>query len=76
MLFRLTGDERVTERCATDGCGQQPMYRFESGDVGSYYCGACADIMREMAEEERHQEEMRELERQAMEEHFAKHPHG
>lgn len=34
------------------------------------------DWLQEERERERHEHEMQELERIAMEEHFAKHPHG
>jgi|GEM_PF-4235654 len=39
-------------------------------------CGRCEDIFREAYEKQRHEEEMHELERIAMEEHFTLHPHG
>lgn len=40
MWFRLEGDERLG-RCATDGCGGQPIYRCEYKGVGSNYCSGC-----------------------------------
>lgn len=39
-------------------------------------CLACEEMQRQAWEEERHQEEMRELENREMEEHFRRHPHG
>jgi hypothetical protein len=33
----------MNRHCASEGCGQQPTERFESGDVGSDYCAECAD---------------------------------
>lgn len=39
--FALTGDERITKRCATDDCGGQPTWRMEAGGVGSDYCSGC-----------------------------------
>jgi hypothetical protein len=32
----------ITERCATEGCGQTPSMRLEINDTGSYYCEPCA----------------------------------
>lgn len=40
MWFALKGDERLG-RCATEGCGGQPIYRLEAGGVGSNYCSGC-----------------------------------
>lgn len=40
MWFDLKGDERLG-RCATQGCGQQPIYRFEIGGTGSNFCSGC-----------------------------------
>lgn len=40
--FELTGDERITQRCATARCGGQPTLRLESGGTGSNYCSGCA----------------------------------
>lgn len=39
-------------------------------------CLACEEIRHEEMEQERHDEECRELERLEMEEHFRNHPHG
>lgn len=41
-VFEMHGDERLTEHCATEGCGGQVMYRQEAGGVGAYYCSGCA----------------------------------
>lgn len=38
--FPLKGDERLG-RCATQGCGGQPIWRFEGGGIGSNYCSGC-----------------------------------
>jgi len=40
MWFELNGDERLG-RCATEGCGGQPIYRLEADGVGSNYCSWC-----------------------------------
>lgn len=32
----------ITERCASEGCGQTPSMRLEINDTGSYYCEPCA----------------------------------
>jgi hypothetical protein len=37
-IERLSADEP----CATDGCGNMAVFRFESGGVGSAYCDTCA----------------------------------
>lgn len=34
--------------CATDGCGKQAIFYYESGDVGSVYCGDCGLAMLDM----------------------------
>ena len=41
MWFELQGDERITERCASDGCGGQPTWRLEKDGCGSDYCSGC-----------------------------------
>lgn len=41
--FKLTGDERITQRCATLGCGGQPTWRLEAEGVGSNYCSGCRE---------------------------------
>lgn len=41
MWFELTGDQRITEICATEGCGGQPTWRLEAGGIGSNYCSGC-----------------------------------
>jgi len=41
MWFELKGDERITQRCATEGCAGQPIYRLEAEGVGSNYCSGC-----------------------------------
>lgn len=38
--FPLVGDERLKE-CATEDCGGQPTWRFESGGIGANYCSGC-----------------------------------
>jgi hypothetical protein len=38
--FELSGDMRLGE-CASEGCGQQPTYRLETGGIGANYCSAC-----------------------------------
>lgn len=40
MWFPLKGDERLG-RCATEGCGGQPIWRFEGAGFGSNYCSGC-----------------------------------
>lgn len=45
MWFDLKGDERITQRCATEGCGGAPTSRLEADGVGLNYCSGCrADI--------------------------------
>ena len=39
-------------------------------------CMACEEEHRSQVEKQRHQDEQRELENQAMYEHFQHHPHG
>lgn len=39
--FRLTGDERIKDRCASEGCAGQPTWRLEAGGIGSNYCPGC-----------------------------------
>lgn len=39
--FALTGDERIRDRCASEGCAGQPTWRLEAGGVGSVYCSGC-----------------------------------
>lgn len=41
MWFELKGDERITQRCASEDCGGQPTFRLEAGGVGSNYCSGC-----------------------------------
>lgn len=41
MWFELKGDERITHRCASEKCWQQPTWKLEADGVGSFYCGAC-----------------------------------
>lgn len=41
MWFDLKGDERISERCATDGCCGQPTSRLETDGVASVYCSGC-----------------------------------
>ena len=45
MWFKLKGDERITQRCATEGCGGQPTWRLEAEGVGSFYCSGCQERM-------------------------------
>lgn len=40
MWFDLRGDARLG-RCTSEGCGGQPIFRLESGGVGSDYCSGC-----------------------------------
>lgn len=44
MWFDLKGDERLG-RCATNGCGGQPTYRFEGGGIGSNFCSGCREVI-------------------------------
>jgi hypothetical protein len=39
--FKLTGDERITLRCATDDCAGQVTERLEADGVGANYCLGC-----------------------------------
>lgn len=39
--FPLSGDSRITKRCATEGCAGQPSWRLEAEGVGSDYCSGC-----------------------------------
>jgi hypothetical protein len=41
MWFQLKGDERITHRCASEGCGGQPTWKLEADGVGSFYCSGC-----------------------------------
>lgn len=41
MWFRLKGDERIRERCASEECHGQPIWRLEVDGVGSVYCAGC-----------------------------------
>lgn len=43
MWFELKGEERINQRCATEGCGGQPVYRLEAAGVASNYCSGCRD---------------------------------
>lgn len=38
--------------CATEGCGSDALWHVVSGDIGSYYCGACADTIMKMVEKQ------------------------
>lgn len=40
MWFDLKGDARLG-RCASEGCGGQPTWRFEWNGTGSNYCSGC-----------------------------------
>lgn len=57
-----------------DECGG-PTYMHCHVDGIPTTCREC-DERRAWEDEQRHQDEMAELERIAMEEHFARHPHG
>ena len=48
MIFQITDDRRITERCATERCGGQVTHRFEGGGVGSYYCSGCIEKIAEL----------------------------
>ncbi len=48
MFFKLNGDQRLTMRCASENCRQQVTHKMESGVVGSYYCGACVEKIKEI----------------------------
>lgn len=50
MWFDLKGDARLGA-CATQGCGQQPIYRFEGGGVGSNFCSACREVIERNAQQ-------------------------
>lgn len=39
--FKLTGDERINQRCTTEDCGGQVTERLEANGVGSNYCSGC-----------------------------------
>lgn len=39
--FALSNDERLTKRCATEGCGSQPIWRLEADGIGANYCSGC-----------------------------------
>lgn len=43
--FPLKGDERITGRCASDGCSGQPTWRLEAGGIGSVYCSGCMETI-------------------------------
>lgn len=61
-----------------DDCGGPTYMHCHLNDVPTL-CRDCAaewDNRRAELEEVQHQEEMRELERMEMEEHFRRHPHG
>lgn len=49
MWFELTGDERITRRCATENCGGQPTWRLEAGGVGADYCSGCREQIETLA---------------------------
>lgn len=49
MWFPLKGDERITHRCASEGCGGQPTWRLEAEGVGSYYCDGCKEKIKSQA---------------------------
>src|SRR5438067_1886933 len=40
MWFELKGDARLG-RCASEGCGGQPIWRLEADGIGSNYCSGC-----------------------------------
>jgi hypothetical protein len=42
MWFKLGGDARL-HRCATEGCGAQPIWRLEVDGTGSNYCSGCKE---------------------------------
>ena len=42
MWFPLKGDERLG-RCATKGCGGQPIWRLKAAGFGSNYCSGCKE---------------------------------
>lgn len=44
MWFKLEGDKRFG-RCATQGCGGQPIYRLEVGGTGSDFCSGCRTVI-------------------------------
>jgi hypothetical protein len=43
MWFKLTADERIFNKCASEDCSQQPTFRQEHDGVGADYCGACKE---------------------------------
>jgi hypothetical protein len=50
MWFKLgLGDERLG-RCATEGCGGQPIWRFEHEGVGSNFCSGCRAKLEQLDE--------------------------
>lgn len=44
--FPLTGDARIMNYCATEGCPGQPAFRLEAEGIGSDYCSGCASKIR------------------------------
>ena len=47
--FELTGDERINERCASEGCPGQPTHRLEAEGIGSNYCSGCKAMIEQHA---------------------------
>ena len=47
--FELKGDERIRERCASEGCPGGPTYRLEAEGIGSNYCSGCKAMIEEHA---------------------------
>lgn len=43
MWLKLKGDERINQRCATEGCGGQPTERLEAMGTGSNFCSGCRE---------------------------------
>ena len=42
LMEEVRDDRRLTERCATDGCGGQVTQRVEYEGIGAYHCSGCA----------------------------------
>lgn len=40
--FKLSGDSRLN-KCASEDCFGQQMWRLEAGGVGSNYCSGCKE---------------------------------
>lgn len=47
MWFELKGDERITRRCASEGCHRQPTWKLEADGAGSFYCSGCKAMIEE-----------------------------